>query len=139
MSFEDDIKAEFEAPKPTHDVDVELNKTRYTLRFTQMDPLEWVSATDMFPPRMESPIDVYYGYNLRPLTIEVAQKTGKRVDGEKLVDLTPDQWKNLFKTVPGGAVAKIGDAIFGLNVMESEEAISIVKKAYEVASTRNST
>lgn len=137
MSFEDDLKAEFEAEKPTHDIDVSLNGALYTLRFTQMDALTWAAATDMHPARPGVLLDMRYGYNLRPLSLLVAAKTGQRVDGEKLVDLTPDQWTNLFKALPGASVMRIGDALFDLNEIAPAEAIAALKKELAAGSAQN--
>lgn len=138
MSFEDDIRAEFEAEKPYHDVSVKLNGNLHTFRFTQMDGLQWASATDMHPARPGVLLDMRFGYNLRPLSLLVAAQTGKRIDGDKFVDLTPDQWTNLFKALPGASVMRIGDALFELNEYGPGEAIEALKKASAAESALNS-
>jgi hypothetical protein len=138
MSFEDDLKAEFEAEKPHRNVDVKLNDKLYTLRFTVMDGIEWTAAGDMFPPRPGVLLDTRYGYNLRPLTLFVASKTGQRVDGEKLTDLTPDQWSNLFKALPGKSVSRIGDALFDLNEYTPGAEVEALKKARAAESAQGS-
>lgn len=136
MTFEDDIKAQYEAPKPTDDVTVLLNGTAYTFRFTQMDGVAWASAADQAVARPGVLIDTYTGYNLRALTLLVAPQTGKRIDGDTLVDLTPDQWRNLFKGLPGASVAKICDAVFKLNHIGPAEAVEDAKKALADASAK---
>lgn len=138
MSFEDDLKAEFEAEKDHRDVDVKLNDKLYTFRFTVLDGVEWAAAGDLFPARPGVLLDMRYGYNLRPLSLYVAAKTGKRVDGDKLVDLTPDQWSNLFKALPGYSVARIGDAMFDLHEISPERAVEELKKARAAESAHSS-
>lgn len=138
MTFEDDLKAEFEAPKPTKDVDVKLNGKLYTFRFELMDSVEWASATDRAPARPGVLLDMRFGYNLRALVPLVAPMSGKRVDGDELVDLTPDQWRNLFKALPGASVMRIGDTLFDLNEYEPGEAVKELKKASAVEPKKNS-
>jgi hypothetical protein len=142
MSFVDDLRAEFEAPRAFVDVPVKLNKQLHTFRFFRMNPDEWLAACDMFPARIGIEMDMRFGYNLRGLTPVVAAQTGKRVEGDDLIDLTPDQWSNLFKALAGGVVGKIGDAIFHLNEIGPTEEIAdlqaTLKKVLAVVSGSNS-
>lgn len=137
MSFEDDLKAEYEAERPYEDVDALLNGTLYTFRFTKMDGTEWASACDRAPLRPGVLLDMRYGYNLRALAPIVAQASGGRVDGDAVVPLTPDQWRAVFKG-SGSTVARIGDAIFTLNEYGPADAVDEAKKALAaVASTKS--
>lgn len=129
MSFVDDLKAEFEAPMPTEDVPVTLNGNLYTFRFTRMDGVEWASLTDLFPARPGVMLDMRYGYNLRPLTLAAAARSGQRVDGDQIVDLTEDQWRNLFKALPGASIQRFSDAIFLLNEHGPAQEVEQAKKA----------
>jgi hypothetical protein len=129
LSFEDDIKAAFEAPKPTHDVDVTLNGTLYTFRVTRMDGVEWASLADLFPARPGVMLDTRYGYNLRPLTLAAAAKSAQRLDGDTYVDLTDDQWRNLFKALPGASIQRFSDALFLLNEYGPAQEVEDAKKA----------
>lgn len=128
MSFDDDLDAQLSADKDTRDVDVVLNGKLVTFRFVQMDALEWAAATDMFPARPKVLLDMRYGYNLRGLTPLAAARSGKRVDGDKLVELTPEQWEKLFKALPGAHVMRIGDSLFDLNEYSPGEAVVALKK-----------
>jgi hypothetical protein len=138
MSFEDDIKAQFEAPKPTGDVEVLLNGTLYTFRFTRMDGMEYASLCDMFPARPGVMLDMRYGYNLRPLTLAVAAKSAQRVDGDNLVPLTDDQWRNLFKGLPGASIQRFSDTVFLLNEHGPAQEVADAKKASVGAFGQNS-
>lgn len=138
MGFVDDLKAEFEADKPTASVDVTLNGNLYTLVFQQMDGIGWAEATDQAPVRPGVLLDMRYGYNLRALTLIVAPKTGKRRDGDDLVEMTADQWRNLLKALPGASVNRIGDALFSLNEYGPAEAVEALKKASPVGLGLNS-
>lgn len=130
MSFEEDLKAEYEADRPSVDVDVALNGKPYTFRFTQMVGTEWAAATDQAPARPGVMLDTAFGYNLRALTLLAAPLSGKRVEGDKLEDLTPDQWKNLFRALPGASAMRICNAVFKLNQIDPAEAVEEAKKAF---------
>lgn len=129
MSFEDDLKAEFEQERPHEDVDVLLNGKPYTFRFTQMDGTEWAALTDRAPARPGVALDAGFGYNLRALALLAAPESGRRVDGEELAALSPDQWRNLFKALPGSSVMRIANALFKLNQIQPSLDIEEAKKA----------
>lgn len=136
MSFEDDLKAEYEALKPTSDVDIALNGNLYTLRFKQMDGTEWADACDRAPVRPGVLLDKKYGYNLRFLVTLAAPLSGGRVDGDSVVPLTPDQWRAILKG-NGRNVSRIGDAIFLLNEYGPEDAVDEAKKASAAGSAQS--
>lgn len=150
MSFEDDLKAEREAPIKFTDVQVELNGTLHTFRFLQLSGPEWAAETDYHPARATLPdeqtpdrpliplVDQRYGYNIRSLCMSVAKKTGRRVEGEKLVELTPQQWDDLYRAIPGSTKAAIDDAIWTLNEAEPTDRILSLKKASAAASAKSS-
>lgn len=138
MSFDDDVAAQIAAEKDFVNVDVTLNGKLYTFRFFQMDGLEWADQTDRFPARPGVLLDMRYGYNLRPLSKAVAPLSGKQVDGDTLIDLTPEQWEKLFKALPGAAVMRIGDALFNLNEYAPGEAVEAAKKASAAESALSS-
>lgn len=131
MSFEDDLRAAFEAERPFEDVTVSLNGTAYTFRFTQMEGGDWTSIIDQCPARPGVQLDTAFGYNLRAATLLAGPKSGKRVNGDALEDLSPDQWKNLFRTLPGNSMNRIGNALFKLNEIAPAEAVAEAKKASE--------
>lgn len=131
MSFEDDIKAQLEKPKPTVDVSASVNGTAYTFRIERMDPAEWAIACAMCPARPGVTLDSQFGYDLQRLTPLVVAKTGKRVDGDTLIDLDPDTWESLLKAISGGTFQKFSDAIFRLNEFDDEKQIDDLKKASE--------
>lgn len=133
MSFADDLKAEKESETPSLDVPIKLNDTVYTLRFWQMDGLEWADHTDRAPARPGVLLDMRYGYNLRALVPPVAVKSGRLVDGDDLVELDEEQWRAIFKGI-GSNFTRIGDAIFFLNEQQPDEVVERLKKAFEDAS-----
>lgn len=129
MSFLDDLQAQTAAAVPTQDVELTLNGTLYTLRFKRMDGVEWATETDKHPARPGVLIDARYGYNLRSLVKAVALKTGSRVDGDTVVDLSEDEWKQLWKAVDGAAAQRIGDAVWALNEYLPAAEVEAAKKA----------
>jgi hypothetical protein len=138
MSFDDDLDAQVAAEAEYADVDVLINGKLCTLRFFQMDGLDWADQTDRFPARPGVLLDMKYGYNIRPLSLAVAPLCGKMVDGDTLVDLTKEQWVKLFKGIAPASVMRIGDNIFNLNEYAPGEAVAAAKKASAAESALNS-
>jgi hypothetical protein len=147
MSFSDDLQAAKNAAVPHIDVDIMLSGNLYTLRFRQMDGVEWTDAIDRHPMREGVAFDSQYGYNLRTLTRFVAPKCGVMVvDGaeQKLrVEVDPhnpkkylvNEWADLFQALTGHFESKIGDAIYNLNEYASHVAVSKALQALKKART----
>jgi len=138
MSFEDDIKAQLEAPKDFIDVSVKLNGNTYKFRIEQMDPEDWATACAMFPARPGVTLDMRLGYNLTKLTPLVVAKTGKRFDGDELVEVSPEDWDSLFQSTNGGTLNRFSNAIFNLNEFQDEAEIEELKKAFAAVAEMNS-
>jgi hypothetical protein len=145
VSFLDDLAAQAAAEPDTADVPVLVNGHLYTLRFTQMDGLEWASEVDKYPARPFILIDARYGYNLRALVKGIAHKCGVLLDGDTEVPLRTDppgtkdgvdQWGDLFKALDGSAVQRVCDAVWGLNEYAPAQAVEAAKKALS-GSTKN--
>lgn len=143
MGFSEDLAAAKTAERNIRDVDVTVNGVLYTLRFTQMDGLDWADEADRHPARPKVLIDLRYGYNLRSLVKAVAPQTGVLViDGEssalRVDPVDPenpkdpdrvDEWVDLLKALDGAAIQRIGDAIWSLNEWEPGQAVEAAKKA----------
>jgi hypothetical protein len=127
MSFEDDMKAAIAAPKPHLDVDVTVNGNLHTLRFVQMDPLEWASEADRHPARPGVMIDSRYGYNLRSLVKAVAPQTGSLFDDGESRPI--EDWPALLKLIAGNGFQRVTDAVWSLNEYLPEKAVEEAKKA----------
>ena len=136
MSFKDDLAAASAAPKDYADAEVTVNGTLYTLRFEQMDPVEWASEVDKHPARPNVLLDMRYGYFLRSLVKAVAPLTGKVLDGDEFVDV--EDWPALFKSIGGYGMQRVTDAIWAVNERGPEMAVEAAKKA-RAASEKSST
>lgn len=135
MSFEDDLKAAREAPIEYEDVPIELNGHLYTFRFLQLSGPEWAAESDLHPARPGVLLDTKVtGYNLRTLCMAVAKKTGRRIEGNPddadvtLVELTPEEWDDLYRAIPGNAKVRIDDAIWSLNEARPQARVDALKK-----------
>jgi len=129
MSFDDDLKAQAEAERPFEDVSVAVNKNLHTFRFRRMDGDEWANEVDKHPARPGVLVDMRYGYNIRSIVKAVAPKCGVRMDGNVETVMDVEQWGKLFKALDGAAVARFGDAIWGLNEYGPAAEVEAAKKA----------
>jgi hypothetical protein len=137
MSFLDDLNAATQIERPTADVDVLLNGTRYTLRFTQLTGIDWGLLVDKHPPRIGSIgktdgekvdpvyVDLKYGYNIRGVILEAAPMCGEVV-GEGAISTA--KWEQLLKALDGAAFQRVCDAIFNLNEIAPEKAVDAARK-----------
>lgn len=142
MGFSEDLEAAKTAERKTAEEDVLLNGNLYTVRFVQMDGLDWAAETDRHPARPGVLIDLRYGYNLRSLVKAVAPLTGTVLkDGEEVqlrVDpVDPknpsdpnrvDEWRDFLKAISGAAVLRLGSVIWALNQWDPDNAIDAAKK-----------
>lgn len=138
MSFEDDLKAELEAETDWADVDIVLKGKPYVVRLTQLDGTVWADLTDRFPARPGVLLDANYGYNLRGLAPVATPMCGKLIDGDKVSELTEEQWADLFKALPGSRVMRIGDVLWNLNEYLPNEAVLAAKKGSAARSAKKS-
>ncbi|MDP3209842.1 MAG: hypothetical protein Q8M65_11895 [Rhodoglobus sp.] len=137
MSFLDDLNAATQIERPTADVDVLLNKSRYALRFTQMTGIDWGLLVDKHPPRIGTLgktegdkvdpvyVDLKYGYNVRAVVLEAAPLCGEVV-GEGAISAA--KWQQLLKALDGAAFQRVCDAIFNLNEIAPEKAVDAARK-----------
>ncbi|AGW41742.1 histidinol-phosphate aminotransferase [Leifsonia xyli subsp. cynodontis DSM 46306] len=137
MSLDDDLDADLTRDVDYADLNITINGKLRTLRFTQMDGLEWAELTDRFPARPDVLLDMRYGYNLRSLSKAAAPLCGKLLDGDKQVALTEEQWEKLFKSQPGSTITRIGDVIWNLNEYLPTATVEALKKGSTPASSKN--
>lgn len=133
MTFADDLKKAKAAKTPHEDVPVLIAGTLHTLRFSQMDGLEWAAETDRHPIRQDVAVDGQFGYNVRTLTVAVALASGARMEGAQAVPLSEEEWQETFAAISGAEFQAITDAIWGLNEMNPRlavaRAVDMAKKA----------
>lgn len=138
MSFDDDLDSQLTAEPNWADAEVVVNNRFVTLRFTQMDALEWADITDQCPPRLGSPIDRNFGFNFRAAVSLAAPLSGKKLDGDEVEELTEEQWRKLLKGLSSIGLKSIGDVIFNLNEWLPAQEIAEAKKASAVGSDSSS-
>jgi hypothetical protein len=132
-------KAQLAESALTEDVPVLLGEAVVTLRFTEMKGMEWAEVTARSPARVDATIDHRYGYNVHFAATLAAPRSGKRVDGDELVALSDQEWRDLFEVLSGPDFASIADAMFMLNEHGPAERLDAAKKASTVGSKRKRT
>jgi hypothetical protein len=151
MTFEEDLAAQVAEEFDWVNVPVTVGGNPYSIRITQMGGLEWADEVDRHPARADVETDQHvYGFNLRSLTLAVLrpvvkdgqvvkQGCGELYDGDRKLDLTPEQWDRLLRSLDGGTVVRLGNAVFNLNEASRIEAILAAGKALADESASNST
>jgi hypothetical protein len=132
-------KAQLAESALTEDVQVLLGDELVTLRFTELKGMEWAEVTARSAARRDATIDRRYGYNVHGAAALAAPKSGKRVEGDELVPLSEDEWRDLFEVLSGPDFAAIADAMFVLHEQGPAERLESAKKALTVGSKRKRT
>jgi hypothetical protein len=116
-----------------------------TLRFVQLPGSEWTAITQLFPPRIEAPIDMHYGYNVVAACGAAAahrsedgtgyafRVVGGEGDSAELEPLEPSQIADLLTVLAGSEVSEIKDAIWALNEYEPGKRIDQLVKGFGAA------
>lgn len=105
-----------------------------TLRFVELPAAQWVDVKAACPVRLDSDIDRHYGFNADKAGVLASPLCGARVDGDELVELTDQQWRDLFATIRGAELSRIADAHFDLNEYGPTRRLEDAKK---VSATRH--
>lgn len=153
MGFLEDLAAMTEAPKDRSDpVPVMMNGNLYELVFYRADGDVWAETVARHPLRLDSVVDLKYGYNFNAVVLEIGALTGHYIeDGaehkfpmdpvdekNKGARPTSSVWENLFKSAAGAEVGKITDAIWALNEWNPAQEIERAKKALKAGSRKKS-
>jgi hypothetical protein len=101
-----------------------------TLRFTRMPAAQWADVISRCPVRLESDIDKQYGFDADKAAVIGAPLCGVRLEGDDEVEVSDDEWRDLFATITGYEVACIADAIFALNFWGPAQRVSDLKKGF---------
>ena len=107
-----------------------------TLRFTRIPGRDWAALTSRNPVRIDSPIDRHYGYNIDAVTEAAARfrdKNGRayghRIENGEPVDISAEEWDDIYELQSGTEVTDIRDAIWALNEYEPQQRIQALVKA----------
>lgn len=134
MGFLEDLAAAKEASvtaeRPKSPViDVALNGNPYGVVFYRVPADEWPVLTMHNPPRDGATLDTRYGYSLAGVALEQASKHGRLVDAGQEVELTSEQWADLFAVQPGSVKRLLEVTVWTLNDFDVEQEIEAAKKA----------
>lgn len=129
-------KAQLAESALTEDVQVLVGDELVTLRFAELKGMEWAEVTARCPARPDATIDRRYGYNVHGAAAIAAPKSGKRLDGDELVDLSADEWRDLFEVLSGPDFGAVADAMFLLHEVGPAGRLAAAKKASAAPSKR---
>lgn len=107
-----------------------------TIRVVRLPGRDWSNLTSKCPVRPDVPIDRHYGYNYDaaceaavryrdPKTNEVF--AFRLEDGEP-VEVTDDEWAELFAVLSGSDISKIRDAVWSLNEYDPAQRLDALVK-----------
>jgi hypothetical protein len=110
---------------------------KLVLRFTRLPGRDWARITSRHPVRPGVGIDMHFGYNYDAVCEDAATYSDPKTqesfgalieDGER-VELSREEWAELFDVLAGSDIESIRDAIWGLNEYEPEQRLQALVKA----------
>lgn len=154
MGFLEDVAAAGEQPRQKSEpVPVMMNGTLHELVFYRADGDVWAETVSRHPLRLDSIVDLKYGYNFNAVVMEIGATTGRYIEdgAERNFPLDPADekdrnarpkssvWESLFKSASGSEAGKITDAIWALNEWNPAQEIERAKKALKAGTRKKST
>lgn len=130
-AFSDDLAAAKKADRETLVITLMVNSKPYKFRFTQMDGVEYAVETLKHPFRPDVPLDREYGYNLNSLSQAIAPRCAVRLEGDDEIEMSAEEWADLFSVMDGGGVQAIANTVFTLNQFASAKVVESVKKVLD--------
>jgi hypothetical protein len=112
-----------------------------TIRLTRLPGRDWSNLTSKCPVRPDVPIDRHYGYNYDAACEAAARYRdtsnvayGARLEDGEPIDISDDEWGDLFDVLSGSDIGKIRDAVWSLNEYEPEQRLNALVKGSGAAS-----
>jgi hypothetical protein len=136
MGFLDDVKAATEKGKPSKTVEVSLNGKVYELKFYRADGDVWAETVARHPARLDSQIDVRFGYNFNAVVLDIGVTTGRVLEDGAEVEIPQETWEAFVHALSGHEVGKIADAVWALNEWDPIQEIEKAKKASKSRGSR---
>lgn len=104
-----------------------------TFRFTAMHGFEWRDLCSRSTPRADVVEDVNVGYNRDDVTRIAAARSGVRIDGDTVIEVTEAEWAGVWETLPAPGLVQIKNIIWYLNeyswVQARDQAVVAARKA----------
>ena len=104
--------------------------------FYRAEGTAWAECTSRHPVRADVLIDMRYGYNFHGVCFEIAPKTGRLLDGDDEVELSPEKWGKILDAVSGNEVSAVANAIWALNEWDPAQLVKSLKKARTATSKK---
>lgn len=153
MGFLEDLAAAKAAPKKTSEpVSVIVNGSLYELVFERADGDVWAECVSRHPARLDSKIDLRYGYNFNEVVLEIGALTGFYVEGserhafpldpvekgEENLPRRSSTWDALVSALSGAETGQVTDQIWTINEWDPPQEIERAKKASTGGSAKKS-
>lgn len=99
------------------------------LQFTKLQPFEWRDLVALFPPRAGVTRDVNLGFNHDRFASGFPVSHVKVVDGDNVVDVSVEQWKQLFEVLESPDIFNIATTLWGMHEYAPAQRLVEAKKA----------
>lgn len=123
------IEQERSAQQEHVDVDIVLGGEVITVRLTRIPPVEYKQIVGTFPPHDTSHAEKFYGFSVYEATPALVKASATVLDGDKTVEMSNEQWDEVFSVIAAEEVEAFADAVIALNVLSPFQKRAQAKKA----------
>ena len=106
----------------------ELRERLLTIRIYAVPGTKWAALKGKHRPRKDNAQDASQGYNIEAVAREALVESGKRVNGDKVEDISAGQWGKLLDKVGGGDFQTLVYATIGVNQLIGQQFVGALVK-----------
>lgn len=106
----------------------ELRERMLTIRIVAMPGTGWAALKGKHKPRKDNPQDTTQGYNIEAVAREALLGHGKRVNGDKVEDISAGQWGKILEKIGGGDFQTLVYATVGVNQLLGQQFVGALVK-----------
>lgn len=106
----------------------ELRGRMLTIRIFAMPGSGWATLKGKHKPRKDNPTDATQGYNIEAVAREALIGHGKRLNGDKVEDVTAGQWGKILDKIGGGDFQTLIYATIGVNQLVGQQFVGQLVK-----------
>mgnify|MGYP006189949335 CR=1 FL=1 len=106
----------------------ELRERLLTIRIYAVPGSKWAALKGKHKPRKDNAQDASQGYNIEAVAREALIESGKRVNGDKVEDISAGQWSKLLDKIGGGDFQTLIYATIGVNQLIGQQFVGALVK-----------
>lgn len=113
----------------------ELRGRLLTIRIYAVPGSKWAALKGKHKPRKDNTMDAAQGYNVEAVAREALVEAGKRLNGDKVEDISAGQWGKILDKVGGGDFQTLIFATVAVNQLIGQQFVGALVKGSPATSS----